>query len=120
MRWTIDRSSFPGLAVAILTAAKVRTGTRLVAITCLATIFEAASVGAVIPVMSVPMSSEAATVRVWLPTWVMNGAPSSQAWLVAGILAGLLAVFFPQVARVVASQLATNRLRRGRLWLSVG
>lgn len=93
MNLTIDRSSFPGLALGILTAAQTRKGIRLVAIMCLATIFEAASVGAVIPVMSVLMSPEAATLRDWLPKWVIHAAPSSQAWLVASVLGGLLTVF---------------------------
>jgi ABC-type multidrug transport system fused ATPase/permease subunit len=93
MRLKTDPGSFLGIALRVLTEAQRRQGIWLVALMCLATLFETASVGAVIPVMSVLMNPDAGTFTEWLPTWARVAMPDSRTWLVAITLCGFLTVF---------------------------
>lgn len=86
-------SSFQGIVFYLLAPRQVWRAGWLVALMCVAMVFETASVGAVIPAMSVLMSPESKSLQQWLPAWATEIAPGSQEWIVVAALLAILGLF---------------------------
>ena len=89
----VKPSFFYRIVFDLLLPRQVWYGGWLVTLMCIAMVFETASVGAVIPAMSVLMNPESKSLPQWLPAWATAVAPASQEWIVLAALLAILGIF---------------------------